>query len=495
MFIRYMKSLSITSRFRSLGASGLYTSGYALVINTAGTTVIGFIYWPVAAHLYTPSALGRSSALISALLLVSGIAQLNLNNTLPRFLPLVARRSGRLIRYTYGAAALATLLLGLSFVGILPRLNSQWRFLADQPALALAFVATTIVWSVFALEDAALTGLRRAVVVPVENVAYSIIKIAMLIALAAAFPMTGIFVSWTMPLLVIVPVINWLIFGRYLRSRAAAKAAATVRPREVLRYASIDFAGAMLGKLYGNALPLLVLSMLGARANSTFYVAWILTSSLGLVANNFATSMLVEGTSSPHRIAELTRGVLVRCALILVPSALALIAGSHLILSIYGTQYAAASSTVLRWLAISLIPRGIIVVVFAIDRLTGRVSRATFTNFFLTIAIFAGSWILLAHDGVNGVALAWGGANLLVAIVRLPTIIEAITGRLDRKATGADPLAASSPRPAPSMLGLPIRRRLRLASYAGAHRKVANPVSPDTGSVSDPGSRDTTDEV
>ncbi|MGO9189503.1 MAG: hypothetical protein ACLP8X_13720, partial [Streptosporangiaceae bacterium] len=111
--------------------SPIYRSGYALLANAAGTTLVGAVFWAVAAHLYSGETLGRSSALIAALILASSLAQLNLHSALPRFLPRAGRSAGRLITYSYGMSSLAALAVGLGFVTILPRLSSNWRFLGD----------------------------------------------------------------------------------------------------------------------------------------------------------------------------------------------------------------------------------------------------------------------------------------------------------------------------------------------------------------------------
>jgi O-antigen/teichoic acid export membrane protein len=112
-----------------------YRTGYALVANTIGTTVVGFFYWVVAAHLYDRQALGRCSALVSALIVVSALAQLDLPTILPRFLPQAGRSAGRFIAYGYGASSVAALVAGVGFVTILPRLSSQWQFLRASPPL------------------------------------------------------------------------------------------------------------------------------------------------------------------------------------------------------------------------------------------------------------------------------------------------------------------------------------------------------------------------
>lgn len=418
--------------------SPLYGSGYALLANTAGTTVVGFVYWAIAAHLYNRQALGRGAALVSALLLVSTVAQLNLHNALPRFLPRAGPSACRFITYGYGASSLVALALGLAFVTILPRLNTNWQFLGDSAFLAVLFVAGTVVWGVFNLEDAALVGLHRSVIVPIENVVYGVFKLVLLVGIAVLLPSTGIFTSWLVPLVLIVPVINWLIFNRYLKDRDFPAATAGLRAREVIRFASIDYAGALISQAYLNLLPLLVLSALGAAANGTFYIAWTIATALSMVTFNFAWSLLVEGATAPHRLPELTRGVIIRCAVFTVPGVALLIVAANPILRIYGSAYAAQGSLLMGLLALSAIPIGLVNIVFTLDRLAGRVGRAAFTQGVLGVFILGGSWLLLKQLGINGVGLGCLAGSLAVAIIRFPTILDAVRPR-------ADPAPAPSP--------------------------------------------------
>ncbi len=425
-----------------------YRGSYALVINTAGTTAFGVAYWAVAARLYDRQLLGRSAALVSALILVSSLAQLNVGNALPRFLPQAGQSAGRLIAYGYGASSAAALAIATAFVTVAPRLSGQWHFLGRSAALAAAFVGAAIVWGVFALEDAALTGLRRATIIPLENTAYGASKLLLLVVGAALLPSTGIFFSWIVPLAVIVPAINWLIFRRYLRCSWTAAQASVLRGREVVRFASVDYLGTLLGQACGNLLPLVILSVLGAAANASFFVAWTIVSGLALVATNFATSMLVEGAAAPHRLTELTRGVLARCALAVAPGAAVLALAARPILSIYGAGYAAHTSSLLALLAAAALPNSFLQVTFTLDRITGRVGRATWSRLALAVLVLGGGWALTKHLGVDGAALAWGGGNLVVAVARSPAVFSAARGAADPvAAAGAVPGAAAGPAP------------------------------------------------
>jgi O-antigen/teichoic acid export membrane protein len=426
----------------------LYRSSYALIANTAGTTAVGIIYWAVAAHLYSREALGRTAALVSALILVSTFAQLNMANTLPRFIPKAGRYAGKFVAYSYGAGSCAALIGGLLFVTVLPHLSRQWQFVSDSKVLAAVFVVAAVVWGIFALQDVALLSLRRPVVVPIENFVYGVCKLLMLVGVVGLLPLTGIFFSWVIPLAITVPAVNWLIFRRYLTRRDSSIIGGGLRAREVVRFASIDYLGSVLSQAYGNLLPLLVLSTLGAAANSNFYIAWTIASGLGLIALNFGTSMLVEGSAAPERLPDLTRGVLTRCLLITSVGAAVLTLAAHPILKVYGSGYAAHTASLLTLLAVGTIPSSLVVVAVSLDRIAGRVGRATLTRLILTVLVLGGGWLLLRRVGIDGIAFAWGGANLIVALARCPTIIRAATRRKSQRAT-AD-LAEQSPGRHPS---------------------------------------------
>jgi O-antigen/teichoic acid export membrane protein/tetratricopeptide (TPR) repeat protein len=401
-----------------------YRTGYALVANTVGTTAVGFFYWVVAAHLYDRQALGRCSALVSALIVVSALAQLDLPTILPRFLPQAGRSAGRFIAYGYGASSVAALAVGVGFVTILPRLSPQWQFLRTSPSLAILFVAALVIWGVFALEDAALTALHRAVVVPVENSVYGVAKLLLLVVMATVLPSTGVFAAWLVPLLAIVPAVNWLIFRRYVRLRDAAKAS-TLRAREIIRFALLDYLGSLFAQGYGYVLPLLVLSVLGAAANSSFFVAWTIASALELAAYNFGTSLLVEGIRAPGRLAELTRGVLIRCGLITVSGAAVMAAGGRIILRLFGPAYGDAY-LLLALLGTATIPISVVVVTLALDRIAGRTGRVALTQLALAVLVLGLSVPLMKKFGIEGVGFACLTAGLVVALVRFPSVVHAI---------------------------------------------------------------------
>ena len=94
------------------------------------------------------------------------------------------------------------------------------------------------------------------------------------------------------------------------------------------------------------------------------------------------------------------------------------------VLSIYGSGYA-HGTTLLMLLAVATLPRSLVQLTWSLDRVAGRPGRAAVTQLALALMVLGGSWVLLGRMGVNGVGIAWTGGNLIIALVRLPTVLGA----------------------------------------------------------------------
>src|SRR5512144_1467936 len=79
----------------------LFQNGYALVASSATSAGLGFLFWIVAARFYSTQIVGLNSALISAMLFLSGISQLSLNSVLIRFVPHPGTETRSLVTYSY----------------------------------------------------------------------------------------------------------------------------------------------------------------------------------------------------------------------------------------------------------------------------------------------------------------------------------------------------------------------------------------------------------
>ena len=120
-----------------LARSRIYVNAYALVLNQVTSAGLGFLYWMLAARLYGVKVVGVSSAAISTLLLISGVAQLGLNAGMYRFVPRAGRHARKLIVWSYVVTIVAGAVFGVAVMWFLETVKPGWLSLEGMtPAVA-----------------------------------------------------------------------------------------------------------------------------------------------------------------------------------------------------------------------------------------------------------------------------------------------------------------------------------------------------------------------
>jgi O-antigen/teichoic acid export membrane protein len=405
------------TRFTAHMRTPVYREGYALVLSAGLASALGLVYWIIAARTYEPSVVGLNAAAISAMLFLSGIAQLNLVTALTRFIPDAGLSTWRLVGWSYaislavGGVVTAVFLAGIDLWA--PRLG----FLRSSGGFVLWFVAATMIWSIFTLQDSVLTGLRRAIWVPVDNTLFALTKIALLAVFATAFPRYGILASWTFGVVLSLVVINAVLVFRLIPAHASSprldRRAATAR--EIGRFAAADYIGGLFWLASSTLIPIAVAERLGGSANAFFTLAWVMTMPLYLASANIGNSLVVSAVIDGRRLREYSRRVFVQTARIVAPAAIAVALTAPFILLPFGEQYSNHAAPVLRLLALSAIPNIVTVLYLSVWRAEQRLSLLVWIRGVQCTCAIAASLALLGPYGIRGPAIAWLAVQTLVA--------------------------------------------------------------------------------
>ena len=398
----------------------LYRNAYALMANTAGNSILGLLYWVLAARTFPDAAVGRGNALISLMMLVSTFTQLNWSGALIRFLPRAGRSARQMLLTAY---LMATGLAAVAAAAVMA--YCHFARAPDDPlyvsaGVAVWFVVATVAWSVFNLQDAALTGLRSAVWVPLENGLYGLVKLVLLVVVARTSLSDGVFASWTIPVIALLVPVNLLLFRRILPRHATAQPDAPPPARRVLaRYMAGDYAAQAFTQLSSTFLPVLVVSLLGAAQGAYYLPAQTAFAAMGMLATAITSSLVVEAARDEQATHRLARAMLRRICVLVLPAAAFVGLAAPWLLELFGSQYRAGATTVLQLMMLSLLPRvpvALYVTKCRLDNRTGTLALLQFTQAALVIggtAVFAPTaglvavgWSVLAAEVVPALAVA-----------------------------------------------------------------------------------------
>jgi O-antigen/teichoic acid export membrane protein len=417
-------------------AQPLFRNAYALMLNTVVNSGLGLLYWVVAAHEYTEEEVGRGNALISLMLLVSTLTQLNFSGALMRFLPRSGTRSKQLLLAAYGVSSIVAVLVTAAVMAYCHLARDPGDPLYASAPFAVWFVVATAAWSLFNLQDSALTGLHGSTWIPLENGLYGLVKLILLVVVAHTSLVDGVFTSWTLPVVALLVPVNLLIFRRLL-PRHAAEGAATQEPpsRAVLqRYMTGDYAGTVFRQLSSTFLPVLVVSVLGAAQGAYFLPTQTIFAAIAMLQLAITNSLVVEAASNPEAAARYARSMLRRIAVTILPAAVVIIIAAPFILMLFGAHYSHGATPVLRLMMLALFPGMLLALYVTRCRLENRTGTLALVQGVQAAMMIGGTVLLAGRLGLAAVGWSVLVAELLPALLVAPGMIRWLRGdhRSDR---------------------------------------------------------------
>nr|WP_234338428.1 lipopolysaccharide biosynthesis protein [Streptomyces sp. NRRL F-5727] len=414
------------------------------MLSTGVSAALGLGFWLVAARYYTEDAVGQGSAAIAAQRMLASITATTLSGAVVRYVPRAGRATGPLVARLYLLSTVVVAAASGIFLLTLDWWGPSYAPLGTLSA-GIFFTLSSVGWALLTLQDGVLTGLRKAFWVPVGNAVFSVGKLVLLVVLAAALPVLGVFVSWAAAIALSTVPLAWLVFRRLIPQQARAdRDREPPTYREIGRFVAGDAVGAFFSLLMISLLPVMVAVRFDAAHNAFFYTAYTVGGTMEFMAINMASSLTAHASHSPESLADGVRGALRRMVLLLVPVVLVLVLFAPLILAPFGQGYADNGSTVLRLLAAGALPRVAVELYIGVLRVQGRTGMLAAVQGGMCVLVLGSATVLLGPYGISGAGMAVLGGMTVMAVACVPGLRAVLRGRAAERAP-EPPAPESSP--------------------------------------------------
>ena len=419
--------MTAIDRVAAIAQTSLVRSTTALVLNTVINGALGLAYWVVAARLYDPAVVGLGAGGVSSLLFVAGLGWMGLQQVLLRYLPAAGAARLRLIGAVYASAAALALAASAVFL-VVARGDPNLEFLVAEPSAALAFLAAVVVWVVFSLQDPVLIGIGRSALVPVENLAFGLTKLVLLVVFVGLAHPWAIVGSWALGASWLVVLIT-VVLRRNLGGRATS--ATIPAAGRIARFGLGQHLLAVVQAAPDWLVPLIVLALVGAEGTAFYYAAWTVSFSVRLLAVNLGSAATAEGSRRGSDRRGAGRQVRTLAAAVVLPAVVASWLLAELILAIYGPRYAAAVD-LLRLMVVAVVPFTVVTLFVVAERIAERTKVGLATALVVSGITMALDAVLIPRVGIVGAGWGWLIAQVGgVAIVALVTLARARHSRVD----------------------------------------------------------------
>jgi O-antigen/teichoic acid export membrane protein len=419
---------------RSAKNESLYVNSFFLVVSNLVTAGLGFVFWLLAARLYTAEEIGLASSLISAMGLISYLALLGFNSTFIKYLPKSKQRNENIntgLLLVFGAA----LLIAAGYILLLPLIAPKLHFLHDSLAYSAGFIVMTAVAAANFLTDSVYIAFRGAKYNLYVYALMGVLKLGLVFGMAGlgAYGLYAATGAAGLAGLGLSLVLMAKLYGFRIQPTVHVPIL-----KQVFRFSFGNYVANLLNILPTLIIPLIILAQLGAESAGYYYVTFMVANLIYAVSYAVAQSLFAEGSyaDKPFHL-HIKRATLVLSAVIIPATAFLALAGKWLLL-IFGKEYSTGASDALIILSLA----APFVAIYAVSMTLLRVIHKTAVLVVLNtiyVILIAGLSFLWTDSGLKGIAMAWLVGHAVTGILG-----SLLFMRLNRRAGAARTLPESA---------------------------------------------------
>jgi O-antigen/teichoic acid export membrane protein len=382
--------------FRSFVGDSFFRNSTYLLIGMVISTISGFLFVIICAHLFTQESFGYATSLLGALGLATAFANIGMNQTVVRFMGRSKDKSRDMVTNIVMVSGFS-LLSGI----VLSRFFSSFGIKHASTLVMLIFIATAFLSSLKPLFDNVFIALRESSGTLIENTVFCITRLLFpLFVVGSGY--IGIFSAQ------LAAVILAIAASVYLLRRSHGFNFFVKPSRRSMegkwRFAIGSYTSDLVGGLPTSVLPIIVVAKLGPVDGALWFVAMQITNVLLTVSATVTQSMFAEMANAEGSLYKVLKKATLSMYGLLVPLSAAVFFLAPDILKLLKNNYVAAEP-VLRLL-----------IIFALIGVANNVSGAILQVYrkvlYITVVNTANAavvilYCLLFARTLNGVAIGW----------------------------------------------------------------------------------------
>ncbi len=365
-----------------------------MMLTSISSAGVSFLFWVLAARLYSVEEIGVATAMISAVTLLVVLSRLGFDQSLIRYLP--EKGPSRVVGTCLIVTTLLSLLLAVLFVLSAGSLSRELRLGEED---AVIFISCLLLASITHILGTHFLAFKKAELYFCQSLVLDS-RILFLIPLVQ-FGAMGVFSSVGVSFMLAATFSFFVI----LRNNVRLTDMNWQFVRESIRYSIGNYAIGLLMASPIYVLPLMILSQLGPTDAASYYIAFAVASLLFIVPTAFSTSLFIEG-SHGATLKTSTLKTVKTMFILLLPLVFVLCVFGRDLLLLIGREYGEAFG-LLQLMAISSLFFSILSIFFSVKRVQKDIGILIFLSLISFSLMIGLSFLLIPRFGVVGVGYSW----------------------------------------------------------------------------------------
>lgn len=394
----------------------LYKNSFFIALSRGINAASGFLFWLLAARIYSVEDVGLSSALLSYLELILVFSSLGFNYSIIRFLPMKNKKD--VFNTYFTIISLSSILFTVLFI-LTGRVFVTEFSIIKIPVYAIIFTFSSIANCIGMLTGNTFIAMRDGGNYLFQNI-IRLIRIPLL-ALLGILKGFGIFVSVGLAY-ILCSLISISILHKSIGINFKVN---LIFLKESLKFSSFNYLANNLALAPEYILPIMVLSMLGKKEAAIFYIAFSIGNLVLIIPSVMGISLFVEGSHGENLRDNFVRSTFATY-FILVPTVMLIILFGKISLNIFGSEYTRAYD-LLCLFSLSSIFFAIYSLIIPVLNVKMKVVSIFILNFFICIMLLGLSYNFILRFGLIGIGYAW---IITYGLLAIGLVLYIITGSI-----------------------------------------------------------------
>jgi O-antigen/teichoic acid export membrane protein len=385
----------------------LVRNSFFLMAATIVTSVLGYAFWALAAHLYPSAVIGEAGAGVSAMAFASLLGAVGGSSAI------IAELPGKRRPYEWSATVTTALVFtsltsaaaAIGTVIVLSRTGNS-AFLYRDAWWIAAFVVGVVATTASQLLENIWVAERQAGWFLGASSVFAVTKLAFVaIPVLVVFGATGILSIWSAVLAVTVAGCLLVLARMYgYRPRLSGFRQQIWSMRQTL---TGNYAITVGDQITLYLIPVVVAFQVSPSAAGWFYASWKIGGFYAVFASAIGSTTFAEGSHTPERALPVAISGMKLILPLIALGAAVTIFGGRLVLSIFGSGYAAHGYTLLVLLSLAAFPDAVVNIYRSVLRVRRRYKTATAICWAISIVRIVLTSLGVARFGIVGAGWAW----------------------------------------------------------------------------------------
>jgi len=389
-----------------------------LILGSGIQAGLTFIFWIIAARLFETTEVGLTTALLSVLGIFALVGELGFGMGLIRFIPSMGDKQNDLINTCFTLSGLFASLLAILFIIGLPIWGQSFIPLFNSPIFSFLFILFSVILTIIPLLNNLFLAKRATKFIVYCTSIAGVSRIALLLVIIfLAHSVFGLFFISFLSTFAGIFIGLALFLPQVIPSYRLFPTIHTGLLREIRNYSAINYVSRLILQITPLILPLMIVNILGSEMNAYFAMSWTIVAIAQVVPTSLFNSFLAESVNEKKLNKKNFKKVFFLMLELLIPATILMILLASFILSIFGSTYSEQGTSLVRILALSTIPWGIIYLFITVERYKKSSLSIIFATLASAILSIGLSYLLMSTWGLIGLGIGYLAGQTIVAII------------------------------------------------------------------------------